>query len=80
MVVRMSGRHPPKTISPIVAAIQREAKRQGLTGYSLRKATNLPLRTVQRFLRAEGSPTLATVETIAKAVGVVLRAEREGSP
>lgn len=58
----------------MVVALQREAKRQGLTGYGLTKATGLPLRTVQRFLNGQGSPTLGTVETIAAALGMAIEA------
>jgi DNA-binding phage protein len=68
----MAGRQPPDKTSSLVTALQREAKLKGFTGYSLTKATGLPLRTVQRFLAGEGSPTLATVETIAAALGFVV--------
>lgn len=71
----MTGRSAPKTMSPTHADIVREARRQGLSGYALRKTTGLGLTTLQRFFAGEGSPTLATVEAIAKALGMVVKAE-----
>ena len=45
-------------------------------GYRLQKASGIPLRTIQRFIGAENSPTVATLETIAKAVGLEIRVDR----
>ena len=76
----MVGRSPPVTPSPLQRAIAAEAERQGLTAYRLQIMTGLPLNTVQRFLALQGSPTLATVEVVAKALGMVLRADPETRP
>jgi hypothetical protein len=40
------------------------------------KSTGLPLRTVQRFLGGQGSPTISTVETIAASLDVVIEIRR----
>jgi len=49
-----------------------EIRRQEISGYRLQKLTGMPLRTVQRFLDADGSPTVATLEMVAKALGVTI--------
>jgi DNA-binding phage protein len=49
-----------------------------MSGYRLAKLTGLPLRTVQRFLAGSVSPTLSTVEVIAKALGMRVSAEDVG--
>lgn len=72
MVKSMSGRPAPSKPSDLHAAVLAEALRQKATGYGLQKATGLTLSTVQRFLGAEVSPTVATLEAIAKALGLVI--------
>lgn len=74
----MTGRTPPVKPSPVHRAILAEVKRVKLSGYALQKATGMPLRTVQRFINGEGSPTLATVETVAAALGLVVKVEPKG--
>jgi DNA-binding phage protein len=74
----MSGRRPPTSISPVVVALHRRAKQMEMSGYRLAKLTGLPLRTVQRFLAGSVSPTLSTVEVIAKALGMRVSAEDVG--
>ena len=71
----MSGRVPPKTVSPVIEAINKRIQNLEISGYRLAKLTGLPLRTVQRFLANQGSPTLSTVEAIAGAVGMKLKPE-----
>jgi len=73
---------PPKTPGTIVSAIQAEAKRQGVTAYRLAKDTGLRLHTCQRILAGDGSPTVATVEAVVKALGLVIdvRRTRRQSP
>jgi DNA-binding phage protein len=49
-----------------------------VSGYRLAKMTGLPLRTVQRFLAGEGSPTLSTIEIIARSLDMRISAEEVG--
>ena len=72
----MTGRAAPSKPSNLHAAVLVEAKRQKITGYALQKATALPLSTIQRFLAAEVSPTVATVEAVAKALGLAIKVEK----
>ena len=74
----MSGRAAPSEPSKLHAEVLKEARRQKSTGYGLQKATGLPLSTVQRFLAAEVSPTVATLEAVAKALGLVVKVETKG--
>ena len=67
----------PEVASRTVLAIQREAKRQQSTAYGLAKATGLRVYTVSRFLAGEGSPTIDTVERIAKALGLTVTVSRD---
>lgn len=66
----MSGRSAPTRIGILHREILAAAKDVNATGYSLRRDTGLPLSTCQRFLAGVNSPTLDTVERIAKAIGV----------
>jgi len=72
----MSGRPRSAKTSPLVRLLQDEVKQRGITGYGLMKSTGLPLRTVQRFLGGQGSPTISTVETIAASLDVVIEIRR----
>lgn len=67
---------PSEITSRTVLAIQREAKRQESTAYGLAKATGLRVYTVTRFLVGQGSPTIDTVERIAKALGLTITVEK----
>ncbi len=67
----------PEVPSRTVLAIQREAKRQQSTAYGLAKATGLRVYTATRFLAGQGSPTIDTVERIAKALGLRVNVEKE---
>lgn len=71
----MAGRHPPTNISPVVAALRLRAKQMEVSGYRLAKSTGLPCSTVQRVLAGSVSPTLSTVEAIAKVLGMRISAE-----
>jgi DNA-binding phage protein len=55
-----------------VGALKAEAARKQLTAYRLAQETGLQSQTVQRLLDGKGSPTLATVETVAAALGMVV--------
>ena len=73
----MPKRPTPDELSPVMAAICKEVTRRGLTAYSVAKECGLPISTVQRALAGETSPTLSTVEAIAHALGMVVKAERK---
>ena len=66
---------PPSKPSPVIVALQKEAKRQGLTAYAIAKAKDMRISTVQRALDGDVSPTLSTVEAVADALGQVVRIE-----
>ncbi len=68
----MLNRQAPVSASILYRKILTEIKRQDLTGYALAKKTGLPISTMHRFLDAQGSPTLATVETVINALGLRL--------
>jgi len=63
---------PPSVPSPVIEAIRKAASEQGVTAYALAKSTGHSNSTIQRFLAGEVSPSLATVEAIAKALGLVV--------
>ena len=70
MLDPMTNLPPSPTSSAAYRAILKEAKRQGSTAYALAKETGLSINTVRGFLIQRGSPTLTTVEAIAKALGL----------
>jgi len=70
----MSAKRAP--VSPLVEAIRAEMKRQGISGYRLAKDAGIRAYTVQRLIAGTGSPTLATLEAVAKALGLVLSLNR----
>lgn len=72
----MSGRTPPKKPSPLHAQVLAEIQRQEVTGYRITQQTGLPPTTVHRFLTGESSPTVTTLETIAKALGLAIDVRR----
>jgi DNA-binding phage protein len=72
----MSGRQAPSTISTLHREVLEEVRHQGATGYALAQKTGLPTSTMHRFLDGQGSPTLATVEAVAKALGLVIKVEK----
>lgn len=72
----MSGRSAPIRVGVIHREILAAAKTAKATGYSLKRDTGLPLSTCQRFLAGVNSPTLDTVERIAKAIGVRISVQK----
>ncbi len=64
------------TPSPVVVALQAEAKRRKLTAYALAKLTGLRIQTMQRLLAGQGSPTIATLDAVAAAMGFAVRLGR----
>jgi DNA-binding phage protein len=72
MMGRMPMRAQPSKTSPVLQAFQQEVARQRTNPYRLAKLTGLRVSTMQRFLAGESSPTLATLEAVASALGLVL--------
>ena len=60
----------------MVLALQAEAKRRKLTAYALAKLTGLRIQTMQRLLAGQGSPTIATLDAVAAALGRVVTIRR----
>lgn len=73
----MPIRPPPVRLSPVVRAIRDEVKRKDLTAYAIAQMTKLNVTTVSRALSGEVSPTINTVETVAKALGLVIEVRPE---
>ena len=72
----MSKYPPPATLSSVIVALAREAKRLDLTAYAIAKTSELPVSTVQRALDGMTSPTLVTVEAVADALGMEIKVLR----
>jgi DNA-binding phage protein len=68
----------PSKASPVVQAIRQEVARQQTNPYRLAKLTGLRVSTMQRFLAGDGSPTLATIEAVADALGLVVTVRPKG--
>ena len=79
MLQPMPGRTAPTKPGPTYRAILAEVKRQGVTGYALAKRAELPLSTMQRFLSGEGSPTITSIEAVAKALGMAISVTPPGN-
>ncbi|MBA3936926.1 MAG: helix-turn-helix transcriptional regulator [Planctomycetes bacterium] len=73
MLDLMANLPPSPKSSAAYRAILKEAKHQGLTAYALAKDTGLSINTVRGFLIQRGSPTLTTVEAIARALGLAIQ-------
>ena len=56
--------------------IEREAKRQGLSGYRIGKLSGVPIRTVQAYLAGTTDLAGRRIEKIAAALGLELRPVR----
>ncbi len=56
--------------------IQREARRQRLTGYRIGKLSGIPIRTVQRYLAGDTDLAGRRIEKIAAALGLGLLPKR----
>lgn len=59
--------------------IQREAGRQGLSGYRISKLCDVPMRTVQRYLAGDTDLAGRRIEKIAAVLGLELRLKRQGA-
>ena len=57
---------------PFRSIIQREAERQGLSGYRIAKLAGMPMRTVQAYLAGERDLTGERLAKIAAALGLAL--------
>ncbi len=56
--------------------IQREARRQGLSGYRIAKLSGVPMRTVQAYLSGETDLAGRRIEKIAAVLKLELRLQR----
>ncbi len=56
--------------------IEREARRQGLSGYRIGKLSGVPIRTVQAYLAGTTDLAGRRIERIAAALGLELRPVR----
>jgi DNA-binding phage protein len=65
---RMPIKPAPEIMSQVIRSLQAEAERKELTSYALAKLMGLNHTTIDRALSGDVSPTLATVEAIAKAL------------
>jgi len=68
---------PPQSPSVVLVIIRKEAMRRELTAYALARETGLGINTVQRMLDGVVSPSLNTLEVVAKALGLAIKVERE---
>lgn len=66
---------PDKT-PVLVKILQAEANRQGRTAYWIKQASGISLYTAQKLLAGELNPTAATVEAVAKALGLTIKVEK----
>ncbi len=72
----------PEELSRVIVSIQKEAKRQGLTAYAIAdlitkdRGTKMHIRTVQRCIDGDVSPSLATLEAVSKALGLVIEVRK----
>ena len=66
----------PLSPGPVLLKLRKEAEKQGLTAYALAKITGHSISTCQRVLNGEVSPSLATVEAVAKALGLAIKVEK----
>lgn len=64
-----------RAISQTQRILAATAKRQGVTAYALAQKTGLAINSAQRFLAGQGSPTIATVEAVAAALGLRITVE-----
>lgn len=76
-MIHMTKNAPPQALSPILKKLREAAREHGLTAYALAKVTGHSISTCQRAMDGEVSPSLATVEAIAKALGHVIKLEKK---
>jgi DNA-binding phage protein len=72
----MSKTPRPDKPSEVLIKIRKEAQKQGLTAYAIAKSTGLGINTIQRMLDGVVSPSLTTLEAVAKALGMVVKIEK----
>ena len=73
----MAKNSVPEAPGRVLADLRKMADKQGLTAYALAKITGHSVSTCHRVLNSEVSPSLATVEAIAKALDLVIKIEKE---
>lgn len=73
----MTKNPKPQRLSPVIAQIRQEAERQGKTAYALAQATGHSISSMQRMLAGEVSPSLATLEAVASALGLRITVEKD---
>ena len=71
----MAPKVQSRTISSVVSEIHAEIRRQRLTSYALAQKTGLRISTMQRLMAGEGSPTIATLDVVALALGLKIKVE-----
>lgn len=77
IMVNSTAMVKPDRLPAFVRDLATEAKRQGVTASALSRNAKVPLGTAQRLMAGDLNPTASTVESIAKALGVVVRMERK---
>jgi predicted transcriptional regulator len=60
-------------MNPFRVTIQKEVRRQGLSGYRIAKLSGLPMRTVQAYLAEDCDLAGERVAAIARVLGLELR-------
>lgn len=71
----MSAHLRKDNVSPVVLAIRSQMKKRGMSAYRLAQDSGVRSYTVQRLIKGTGSPTLATLEAVAKALGMTIEAK-----
>ena len=66
----------PQKIPIFIRELAAEAKRQGMTAYSLHKDSGVPIATAHRFMIGNLNPTASTIHTIAKTLGLTVTFQR----
>ena len=71
----MAPKAQSRAVSGVVSEIHVEIQRQRLTSYALAQKTGLRISTMQRLIAGEGSPTIATLDAVALALGLRIKVE-----
>lgn len=66
----MTKNPTPNALSDVLTNLRDAAKAQGVSTYALAQKTGHSISTCQRVLDGEVSPSLATVEAVAEALGM----------
>ena len=64
-------------LHPLVLCIKAEARDRGWTAYRLAQETRLSVTTMQRLFTGVGSPTLDTLDAVAKALDITIKGTRD---